>query len=252
MDQGVVLVTGGSKRIGREICIRLSDLGYKVIIHHRSSSEDADETARMIISNGGSATVLQADLSDISSARELISHSVKEFGYLDAIVNNASVFIHDDISTITSDSWDKHMQINAKVPLMMIKQMNDSLDGNRRGSVVNILDQKLYNPNPDHLSYTASKYTMLGLTDTLARGLAPKVRVNAVSPGHTLASDSQTSEGFDLAQSSSPLGYGPSPGDIADAVCYLMVAKAVTGQVIYVDSGERFLSRTRDVVFETE
>ena len=144
------------------------------------------------------------------------------------------------------------MQINAKVPLMMIKQMNDSLDGNRRGSVVNILDQKLYNPNPDHLSYTASKYTMLGLTDTLARGLAPKVRVNAVSPGHTLASDSQTSEGFDLAQSSSPLGYGPSPGDIADAVCYLMVAKAVTGQVIYVDSGERFLSRTRDVVFETE
>ena len=252
MGQGVVLVTGGSKRIGREICLRLSDSGYKVIIHYRSSSEDAEQTARMIISNGGSATICQADLSDLSSAKELISHAIKEFGYLNAIVNYASVFIHDDISTIVSESWDKHMQINAKVPLMLIKEMNDSLGENRRGSVVNILDQKLYNPNPDHLSYTASKYTMLGLTDTLARGLAPKVRVNAVSPGHTLASDSQTSEGFQLAQSSSPLGYGPSPEDIAEAVCYLMDAKAVTGQVIYVDSGERFLSRTRDVVFETE
>ena len=252
MGQGVVLVTGGSKRIGREICLRLSDSGYKVIIHYRSSSEDAEQTARMIISNGGSATICQADLSDLSSAKELISHAIKEFSYLNAIVNNASVFIHDDISTIVSESWDNHMQINAKVPLMLIKEMNDSLGENRRGSVVNILDQKLYNPNPDHLSYTASKYTMLGLTDTLARGLAPKVRVNAVSPGHTLASDSQTSEGFQLAQSSSPLGYGPSPEDIAEAVCYLMDAKAVTGQVIYVDSGERFLSRTRDVVFETE
>ena len=252
MDQGVVLVTGGSKRIGREICLRLSDLGYKVVIHYRNSYEDAEETKRMIISNGGFATICQADLSNLSSAKQLISHAIEEFGYLNAIVNNASVFVHDDISSIMSESWDKHMQINAKVPLMLIKEMNISLDGNRRGSVVNILDQKLYNPNPDHLSYTASKYTMLGLTDTLARGLAPKVRVNAVWPGHTLASDSQTSEGFELAQSSSPLGYGPSPEDIADAVCYLMAAKAVTGQVIYVDSGERFLSRTRDVVFETE
>ena len=130
--------------------------------------------------------------------------------------------------------------------------MNDSLGENRRGSVVNILDQKLYNPNPDYLSYTASKYTMLGLTDTLARSLAPKIRVNAVSPGHTLASNSQTNEGFQRAQSTSPLGYGPGPEDIADAVCYLMGANSVTGQVIYVDSGERFLSRTRDVVFETE
>jgi len=82
--------------------------------------------------------------------------------------------------------------------------------------------------------------------------LAPKIRVNAVSPGHTLASNSQTNEGFQRAQSTSPLGYGPGPEDIADAVCYLMGANSVTGQVIYVDSGERFLSRTRDVVFETE
>ena len=128
MDQGVVLVTGGSKRIGREICLQLSDLGYKVVIHYRNSYEDAEETKRMIISNGGSATICQADLSNLSSAKELISHAIEEFGYLNAIVNNASVFVHDDISSIMSESWDRHMQINAKVPLMLIKQMNISLD----------------------------------------------------------------------------------------------------------------------------
>jgi NAD(P)-dependent dehydrogenase (short-subunit alcohol dehydrogenase family) len=247
-----VIVTGGSKRIGREICLRLSRNGFKVVIHYRNSSEEAEETAKMINSGGGSAVICQADLSDVSSAEKLVSKAVEEFGYINAIVNNASVFIHDDISTITSELWDEHMQINAKVPLMLIKVMYDTLDENSKGNVVNILDQKLYNPNPDHLSYTASKYTMLGLTDTLARSLAPKVRVNAVSPGHTLASDSQTTEGFQRAQSSSPLGYGPNPEDIANAVCYLMNAKSVTGQIIYVDSGERFLSRSRDVVFETE
>ncbi|MDP6329107.1 MAG: SDR family oxidoreductase [Candidatus Thalassarchaeaceae archaeon] len=252
MNHGVVLVTGGSKRIGREICIRLSRNGYNVIIHYRNSSKEAEETARIINSDGGNAIVCQADLSEISSARNLISKAIEEFGYIDAIVNNASVFLHDDISTVSSNSWDKHMQINAKVPLMLIKEMYGSLDEGRQGNVVNILDQKLHNPNPDYLSYTTSKYAMLGLTDTLARSLAPKVRVNAVSPGHTLASDLQTNEGFQRAQSSSPLGYGPDPEDIADAVCYLMGAKSVTGQVIYVDSGERFLSRTRDVVFETE
>ena len=252
MNHGVVLVTGGSKRIGREICIRLSRNGYNVIIHYRNSSKQAEETARIINSDGGNAIVCQADLSEISSARNLISKAIEEFGYIDAIVNNASVFLHDDISTVSSNSWDKHMQINAKVPLMLIKEMYGSLDEGRQGNVVNILDQKLHNPNPDYLSYTTSKYAMLGLTDTLARSLAPKVRVNAVSPGHTLASDLQTNEGFQRAQSSSPLGYGPDPEDIADAVCYLMGAKSVTGQVIYVDSGERFLSRTRDVVFETE
>ena len=252
MEQGVVIVTGGSKRIGREICLSLSRNGFKVVIHYRNSSKEAEETAKMINSGGGSAVICQADLSDVSSAKKLVSKAVEEFGYINAIVNNASVFIHDDISTITSELWDEHMQINAKVPLMLIKEMYDTLDENSKGNVVNILDQKLYNPNPDHLSYTASKYTMLGLTDTLARSLAPKVRVNAVSPGHTLASDSQTSEGFQRAQSSSPLGYGPGPEDIANAVCYLMNAKSVTGQIIYVDSGERFLSRSRDVVFETE
>ena len=252
MNRGAVIVTGGSKRIGREICIHLSRIGFKILIHHRNSASDAEETARIIISNGGLAAICQADLSEVSSAKKLVQSAIENFGEVSGIVNNASVFIHDDISSLSSDSWDYHMNVNAKVPTLLIRQMYKSLKDGFKASVVNILDQKLSNPNPDYLSYTASKYVMLGLTESLSRGLAPNVRVNAVAPGHTLVSDLQTNEGFSKAQSSSPLGFGPSPDDIAEAVCYLMTARAVTGQVIYVDSGERFLSRSRDVVFETE
>ena len=252
MSQGAIIVTGGSKRIGREICIRLSNIGYKILIHHRNSPSEAEETARLIRSNGGTALIYQADLSDLSSAKNLVNFATNNLGELFGIVNNASVFIHDDISSVSSESWDNHMVVNAKVPVLLISEMFKSLKKGSNGSVVNILDQKLSNPNPDYLSYTASKYVMLGMTDSLARGLAPNVRINAVAPGHTLVSDLQSEQGFAKAQLSSPLGFGPSPGDVAEAVCYLMNARAVTGQVIYVDSGERFLSRSRDVVFETE
>ena len=135
---------------------------------------------------------------------------------------------------------------------MLIKELHKLNNGKLQSSVVNILDQKISNPNPDYLSYTASKFALLGLTDTLARGLAPSIRVNAVAPGHTIASPEQSESGFSKSQSETPLGNGPSPEDIADSVSYLMQAKSVTGQIIFVDSGERFLSRKRDVFFETE
>ena len=252
MNRGGVIVTGGSKRIGRAICIGLASAGFQILVHHRNSLEEAEETVRLIISNGGSATICQADLSEVKKEKKLVDSAIENFGKVSGLVNNASVFIHDDISSISSDLWDNHMNVNAKVPVLLISEILDSLKDDEKAAVVNILDQKLSNPNPDYLSYTASKYVMLGMTDSLSRGLAPKVRINAVAPGHTLVSDLQTKEGFSRAQSGSPLGFGPSPEDISEAVCYLMKARAVTGQVIYVDSGERFLSRSRDVVFETE
>ena len=144
------------------------------------------------------------------------------------------------------------MDVNAKAPLMLTRELLHNLPENMAGSVVNILDQKIAAPNPDHISYTASRFALLGMTEALARGLAPKMRINAVAPGHTLASPDQTEEGFNRAQSESPLGYGPTPDDIAQAVVFLIEGKSITGQVIFVDAGERFLSRSRDVSFETE
>ena len=251
MDRGAVLVTGGARRIGRAISLRLAAEGYSVAVHYRSSEDDAAEVVGQIHSGGGSAVAVQADLSDAEAAASLVSRA-SSLGPLCGLVNNASLFAHDDIDSIVSEGWDAHMDVNAKSPMLLIRSLNQHIDDDGRACVVNVLDQKIAEPNPDHLSYTASRYALLGLTDALARGLAPRIRVNAVAPGHTLPSEEQTEAGFSRAQSESPLGYGPSPEDVAEAVSYLLGAKAVTGQVLFVDSGERFLSRVRDVLFETE
>ena len=251
MVEGTVLVTGGARRIGRAICLRLSEEGYSIAVHYRGSKQEADELVSAIEVSGGKAFSIHANLSDAESASTLVSRA-SENERLCGIVNNASLFIHDDIESIDTESWDAHMDVNARSPLLLIRSLNESLDEDQSACVVNVLDQKIAEPNPDHLSYTASRYAMLGLTDALARGLAPSIRVNAVAPGHTLPSEDQTKEGFARAQLESPLGFGPSPEDIADAVCYLIGARSVTGQILFVDSGERFLSRARDVLFETE
>ena len=252
MIRGTVLVTGGARRIGKAISLRLSSEGYSIAIHYNKSSKDAFDLVKLIQSNGGKADAFEADLNDSEAVSELIPRINSTMEQVTGIVNNASLFSFDDIFSISDDSWNNHMNINAKSPILLIKELYNLSDSKTQASVVNILDQKIVNPNPDYLSYTASKFTLLGLTDTLARGLAPNIRVNAVAPGHTLSSPEQSNSGFSKSQSETPLGIGPSPEDIADSVSYLMQAKSVTGQIIFVDSGERFLSRKRDVFFETE
>ncbi|MBM47958.1 MAG: short chain dehydrogenase [Euryarchaeota archaeon] len=252
MDRGAILVTGGAKRIGRSICIQLANDGYAIAIHHRDSASEASDLASEIASMGGSATTVQCDLVDPAATSTLIDKASEALGGVFGLVNNASTFVHDDITTFDEASWDGHMAVNVRAPMLLIRSLCQRLGEGHQASVVNILDQKIAAPNPDHLSYTASRYAMLGLTEALARGLAPSIRVNAVAPGHTLPSPFQSPSGFARAQSEAPLGYGPGPEDIAGAVSYLMGAGSVTGQVIFVDSGERFLMRPRDVIFETE
>jgi len=247
-----VLVTGGAKRIGREICIRMAQEGFNVVVHHRNSDAEAQELVKQIHSIGTKAIAAKIDLSKYGSAFELIEDCNGKIGIITDLVNNASVFKYDQISTLEEQTWDEHMAVNARSQTMLIRKLAEILPDDQQGSVVNILDQKIASPNPDYLSYTASRFAMLGVTESLARGLAPHIRVNAISPGHTLPSLEQTKLGFEKAQSQSPLGFGPEPNDIADAVTFLMHAKSITGQVLFVDSGERFLSRERDVVFETE
>ena len=138
------------------------------------------------------------------------------------------------------------MQVNVFAPLIL----TNSLSRGTGGWIVNILDYKIASPNADFLSYTISKFALDGATTTLAKDLAPGVRINAVAPGHTLGSDHLDDDGLADAQISAPLGMGPTPSDIADAVVYLASAKTVTGQTIYVDGGERFRQRNRDPAFE--
>ena len=247
-----MVVTGGAARIGRQISLALAQSGFSVAVHYFSSENEAKEVVSEIQSHGGSATHVRCDLSDPKSVSEIITKAEDSLGPVVGLVNNASKFSHDDISNISTESWSGHLEVNALSPIMLIGELVRRLPDGERACVVNILDQNVVQPNADHLSYTASRYAMLGVTDALARGLAPAIRVNAVAPGHTLPSPEQTEAGFARAQSEAPLGFGPTPGDIADAVVFLMRSRSITGQTIFVDSGERFLARERDVYFETE
>lgn len=247
-----MVVTGGATRIGRNISLALARSGFSVAVHYFSSENEAKEVVSEIQSSGGKATHVKCNLSDSKSVSEIISKAEESLGPVVGLVNNASKFSHDDISNISTESWSDHMEVNALSPILLIGELARRLPDGKTACIVNILDQKIAQPNPDHLSYTASRYAMSGVTDALARGLAPSIRVNAVAPGHTLPSPEQTEVGFARAQSEAPLGFGPSPDDIAEAVVFLMRSRSITGQTIFVDAGERFLARERDVYFETE
>ena len=243
---GAVIVTGGSRRIGRKISQLLSSTGFPVIIHYNSSSSEAEKLASELRSRGGMAETLMCDLSSTSDLEDMIERADAIFNVgIAGLVNNASMYSYDDVDSIDHRSFSSHMSVNAYAPLTLSTQMHKR----GRGWVVNILDFKVESPNSDFLSYTISKFALASITDILARELAPVLRVNAVAPGHTLTSDYLDEGKLESTNSSTPLGVGPSPDDIADAVLYLAKAKSVTGQTIFVDGGERFRQQPRDPAF---
>ena len=243
---GAVIVTGGARRIGSSLSKRLAQDGFTVIIHYNSSSEEAENLARDIRRRGGNAEILQSDLSNLSEVHNLIDRAESSFGTnVAGLVNNASMYAHDDVETIDYQSFSSHMLVNSYAPLILSRELHKR----EKGWVVNILDFKIESPNPDFLSYTISKFALASITNMLARELAPKLRINAVAPGHTLTSDYLDQDKLESVNSTAPLGFGPSPDDVADAVLYLAKAKSVTGQTIFVDSGERFRQQKRDPAF---
>lgn len=248
------VITGASRRIGRSIALRLADDGYDLVVHHRASAEEAEDVAAVARSLGVESVVVARDLNDPGAAASLVAASLDAFGSVDALVNSASMFESDGWQDVTLETMQAHMAINVFAPLDLTRAVASVASTAEADpgsiSIVNILDQKLINPNPDHISYTMSKSALEVQTRMLARALAPTVRVNAVSPGHTAPSPRQSDDDFQRAQSSSPLGFGPSPGDIADAVAFLCHTRSVTGQILTVDAGEHMLSRARDVEYE--
>ncbi len=248
--RGTVLVTGGAKRIGREICLRLSEEGFSIAIHYRTSEHEANQLIEDIESNGGKAMSLQCDLNDSDSVRELIHKANDSLGTVVGVVNNASFFSFDRIESISEELWTEHMRVNAFAPLVLIAELSKS--DQEASWVVNVLDFKIESPNADYLSYTGSRFAMYGLTSALAIDLAPRIRVNSVAPGHVLTSDVLDADSLKEVQSQSPLGFGPSANDVSEAVFFLANSPSITGQTIFVDSGERFRQMGKDPAFDKE
>lgn len=242
-----VLVTGAAKRLGRAIALDLGAHGWSVAVHYNASEADADEVVAELHRNGVHAVALNADLSMEDDTQRLIDRAHEAVGPLTALVNNASVFEDDTISTLTRESWDKHIEVNLRAPLVLSQAFAEQLPEGAAGAIVNLLDQRLLKPTPQFLSYGVSKAGLHWLTLTLAQALAPRVRVNAVAPGPTLRNARQSEAHFQRQVTSTILGRGGSPADVAGAVRYLLDAPAVTGQMIAVDGGQHLIWRTPDV-----
>jgi NAD(P)-dependent dehydrogenase (short-subunit alcohol dehydrogenase family) len=239
-----VLVTGAAKRLGAEICRFLAQAGWQIIIHHHNSPDEADALAADI----GGATVLTADLGNVSAAEQLIDQAFTCAPGLVALVNNAALFQQDEWHNFSPALWQSHMAVNALAPTAMACRFAQRLPRASTGAVVNIIDQRVLRLNPDFLSYTISKATLWSATQLLAQALAPRVRVNGVGPGPTLKSIHQDSHVFEAEARLTPLQHAIDPIEIAHAVAYLLSAKSVTGQLIAVDSGQHLAWETPDVL----
>ncbi|MGV3743021.1 MAG: SDR family oxidoreductase, partial [Burkholderiaceae bacterium] len=171
------------------------------------------------------------------------------FGRVSCVVNNAALFEQDSAGDFTMARLDAHMHANLAAPVLLAQALHAATPETAQSVVINLLDQKLFNLNPDFLSYTLSKTALHSATTMLAQALAPKVRVVGLAPGITLVSGDQTAEGFAKAHTQTPLGKSSTPDDIAKAVCFLAEATAITGTTLIVDGGQHLLPLQRDVMF---
>ena len=238
IQPGNVLITGGAQRIGRALAEDLVQHGWGVAIHYRRSKEAAHAAVSTIEKRGGRAIAIAADLMNETASRSLLNVAENELGQITCLINNASCFERDSADSATRKSWDQHMEINLRAPLVLTQEFRSLLDTNSKGCVINILDERVWNLTPHFLSYTVSKSALWTLTQTLALALAPQIRVNAVGPGPTLPSPRQTTAQFAEQIGQMPLGRGTTPQEICDAVRFILAAPAMTGQMIALDGGQ--------------
>ncbi len=244
---GTALVTGAGRRIGRALALAAADAGYDVAVHFRSSRQEAYEVVGLVRAKGGRAAALQADLGSWSEVEGLVPRAADALGPVTLLVNNASLFDDDGLGGITRESWAAHMDANLRAPVLLAQSFAAEMPADGSGLVVNMLDQRVWRPNPLFFSYTLSKAALWSATQTLAQALAPRIRVNGIGPGPTLASIHQAPGEFEAEAAATPLERIVELADITAAFRFLLQAPTVTGQMIAVDSGQHLAWRTPDV-----
>ena len=242
-DRPVALVTGAARRIGAVIARHLHAAGYDLALHCRHSRAELDalivdlERAR-----AASTLALQADLADVAALAPLVAATIKRFGRLDALVNNASAFDPTPVGTATPAQWDDLFGANARAPFFLAQAAAPHL-AERAGAIVNIVDIYAERPLPQHPIYCMSKAALAMMTKALARDLAPAVRVNGVAPGAVLWPDAgkNAAEQAELIEHT-PLKRMGTPDDIAATVLWLLRdAPFVTGEIVRVDGGRNLI-----------
>ncbi|MFT3967489.1 MAG: SDR family oxidoreductase [Sphingobium sp.] len=242
----LALVTGGHRRLGARIAAALAGEGYRIAIHGSHDAEPEAALAAALSVSGRDWHGFVADFAEPESAERLMEAVIERFGDApDLLVNSASLFGQDRLDDVSADDLSRHFAVNASAPALLTKALAKAVPVGEEGrdrSIVNILDQRLNHPHGDQFAYTLSKFALAGLTRTSARVLAPRIRVNAVAPGLTLATPDYAREQTERLAGAMPLARLPRPEEVAEAVLYLARARATTGQVIHVDGGAHMLS----------
>lgn len=246
--RGGALVTAAGRRIGRAIALDLGRHGFAVAVHYHTSADEAGEVVAEIRAAGGQAAALAADLSDVSQTLDLMPRAAAAVGPLTCLVNNASIFEPDDIGSVTPESWSAHIDINLRAPVLLSRAFAQQVPEGVQGNIVNLLDERVWRPNPQFLSYFASKYGLWGLTRTMAQGLGARVRVNGIGPGPTMKNTRQTDAMFAEVQGRLPLGYGATPDEICRTVRFIIETPSMTGQMIALDGAQHLAWQTPDVM----
>jgi len=252
------LVTGAGARLGRAMALYLGSRGYDVAVHYATSQDGAEEVATLIRDMGRRAITLQTDLLDEDATHTLLPAAAKALGGpITVLVNNASIFEHDDIGSATRTGWDRHMGSNLRAPFVLTQALaaqvpdpvnDDAGEPVAQGLVVNMLDQRVHKLTPEFMTYTLAKMGLWAFTQTAAQGLAPRVRVNGIGPEPTLKGARQSQAHFAAQRAATVLQRGANADDITAALGYFLDAKAVTGQMLTVDGGQHLAWETPDVL----
>ena len=241
------LVTGGAKRIGLAISENLAANGWTLAIHCNSSAAAGNDLAERIRAKGGKAHVVVADLGDHDAVQGIVPEAVEALGPIDLLVNNASIFEADEITTTSEAVWDMHMAINLKAPSFLVQAFAKQLPDGMAGNVVNIIDQRVLKITPEFYSYQLTKSALWVATRTLAQALAPNIRVNAISPGPTIQNARQSPEDFQAQLDGILLKKGAKLEEFGNTIRYLVETPSITGQMICLDGGQHLAWETPDV-----
>jgi NAD(P)-dependent dehydrogenase (short-subunit alcohol dehydrogenase family) len=233
-----VLVTGAARRLGREIVLHLARQDWRVGVHYHHSESEAVALVEAIEALGGKALAFKADLSQVDALEPLITSCAEKLGIPTCLVNNAACFEWDDIATLDPAGWQAHLDIDLRAPVFLTKAFARILPQPERGSVINMIDQRVWRLTPEFLSYTIAKSALWTATRTLAQALSPRIRVNAIGPGPVLPSQKQSLSDFERECRATPLERGATPAEICAAIDFLLATSSVTGQMIALDGGQ--------------
>ena len=252
------LVTGAGARLGQAMALYLGQRGYDVAVHYAGSEAGAADTVAQLQAMGRNAVALQADLLDEDAAQALVGRAADALGgTLSCLVNNASIFEYDTVTSATRENWDRHMGSNLRAPFVLTQEfaaqapqaMPDAHgEPIAQALVINMLDQRVQKLTPEFMTYTIAKMGLWAMTQTTAQALAPDIRVNGIGPGPTLRGHRQSEDHFSAQRAATILGRGANVSDITAALGYFLDAPAVTGQMIAVDGGQHLGWRTPDVI----